>query len=108
MNFGADNNKRNMDRPVPFTELDNYIDFDKASTVWRENKKKISNGAFAYICHYVHTNKKRCRRSLVSSKLKNGYIYGFGGCTFHDKYYNHANKDYFCSRHINRFNPTNI
>ena len=86
-----------------FITLDNCIDFDKASREWNKNKKHLENGRFEYLCNYVHTTGKRCRRSLVASILNNTYIYGFGGCTFHDKYKNHPNKHYFCKRHINRY-----
>jgi hypothetical protein len=32
----------------PFYEVN--IDFDKASTAWRSNKKAVSNGCYKYIC----------------------------------------------------------
>ena len=85
--------------------LDNYIDFDEASLEWRKNKKKFENGRFEYICNYFHTNKKQCRRTKVASLLKNDYICGFGDYKL-NKYQNHPNKDYYCKRHIHRFNPT--
>jgi hypothetical protein len=90
-----------------FCLFDNIIDFDLASIHWQKNKKKkkkknVGKGSFD-ICNFIHTKTgKRCRRSLVAIKLQNSYIYGFGGCTFHDKYKNHPNKNYFCKRHINR------
>ena len=71
---------------------DNQFDFDDASNEWRKNKKQQPNGI---------TNGKQCRRSTISSVIKNNYIYGFGGYTF-DKYTHHPNKNYYCKRHINR------
>lgn len=85
--------------------FDNYINFDEASVEWMKNKKKSKNGQYEYICNYIHTNKKQCRRTKVSSLLKNDYIYGFGDCKIY-KYHNHPNKDYYCKRHIYRYNPT--
>jgi hypothetical protein len=80
---------------------DNQFDFDDASNEWRKNKKQQPNGRFEYICNYIHTNGKQCRRSTIASVIKNNYIYGFGGYTF-DKYTHHPNKNYYCKRHINR------
>ena len=85
--------------------LDNHIDFDEASKAWRKNKKQLKNGCFEYICNFVHSNGKQCRKSIVTSKNKNLLIYGFGGCILYDKYSNHPNKDYYCSKHINRYKP---
>jgi hypothetical protein len=34
--------------------LDIDIDFDKASREWNANKKKLSNGCYAYICGEKH------------------------------------------------------
>jgi hypothetical protein len=85
--------------------LDNYIDFDESSREWRKNKKKKENGQFEYICNYFHTNGKQCRRTIVSNLFKNDYICGFGGYVF-DKYRNHPNRNYYCKKHIRRYNPT--
>lgn len=82
------------------------IDFDEASREWRKNKKKCPKGRFEYICNYIHTNGKQCRKSIISSKITNDYIYGFGGCSFVNKYKSHPNRDYFCKTHINRYNPS--
>lgn len=87
--------------------FDNFIDFDEASKEWRKNKKKCKNGCFKYICNYIHSNGKQCRRTILASETPNYYVCGFGGCTFVDKYANHPNKNYYCKKHINRFNPTN-
>lgn len=92
--------------------FDNYIDFDEASREWRKNKKKQPNGQFVYVCNYVHSNGKQCRKIVVASWLQNNYVYGFGGYSFIDKYGNypkwihHPNKNYYCKRHINRYKPT--
>lgn len=84
---------------------DNNINFDEASLEWEKNKKKLHNGQFEYVCNYIHSNGKKCRKSLISSKRNNEYVYGFGGCQFNNKYINHPNKNYYCVKHINRYNP---
>ena len=86
---------------------DNHIDFDDASKNWMKNKKKKENGRYEYVCNYIHTNGKQCRRSLLSSILTNDYIYGFGGYSF-TKYKNHPNRNYYCKRHICRYNSSII
>lgn len=104
--------------------LDNYIDFDEASREWRKNKKTLPNGRFEYICNYIHTNGKQCRKTILSCQVKNCYIYGFGDNIPIDKYNRrrirpkgykfHPNRDYYCRRshactfgavkkHINRY-----
>jgi hypothetical protein len=79
------------------------IDFDDASVCWRANKKYLGGGQFSYICNYIHSNNKQCRGTIYSNVKKNNYIYGFGGQVY-DKYVNHRNKDFFCKRHLNRYN----
>ena len=78
--------------------LNNHIDFDEASIEWRKNKKKTKNGQFEYICSYIHTNGKQCRKTILASGLNNNYI-----CKY-DKYQNHPDKNYYCKRHISRYN----
>ena len=94
--------------------FDNYIDFDEASREWRKNKKRLPNGQFVYMCNYIHSNGKRCRKPTMACWLPNNYVYGFGGYSFIDKYgdstyskwKHHPNKNDYCKRHINRYNPT--
>lgn len=83
--------------------LDNYIDFNEASREWRKNKKTLPNGRFEYICNYIHTNGKQCRKTILSCQVKNCYIYGFGDNIPVDKYKFHPNRDYYCKKHINRY-----
>ena len=95
--------------------FNNYIDFDEASKEWMKNKRKLTNGRYEYICNYIHTNGKQCRRTKLSCQTKNSYIYGFGDNNYIDiynqrrislkGYKDHPNRDYYCKRHINRFNP---
>ena len=49
------------------------IDFDYASKCWRENKKYKGKGYFEYICNYIHSNGKRCRRTIYNGILTNNY-----------------------------------
>ncbi len=94
--------------------FDNYIDFDEASREWRHNKKRLPNGQFGYVCRYIHSNGKRCSKPTMACWLPNYYVCGFGGHSFIDKYgdatytrwKNHPNKNYYCKRHLNRYNPT--
>jgi hypothetical protein len=46
-------------KPVTYS---NQIDFDEASRAWRENKKCLKNGRFAYICGKVTKTGNRCER----------------------------------------------
>ncbi len=85
--------------------FDNYIDFDEASKEWRKNKKKQENGRFEYVCNYFHKNSKQCRNTIVASLLQNEYVCGFGDNNKYNKYKNHPNKNYYCKKHINRYNP---
>ena len=38
-----------------------YIDFDKASTMWRKNKLYIGNGMFKYVCCAITKKGNVCR-----------------------------------------------
>jgi hypothetical protein len=79
------------------------IDFDYASKCWRQNKKYKGKGYFVYICNYVHSNGKRCRRTIVSSIIENKYKTQFEHFELND-YFIHPNAHIFCKRHLNR-NP---
>jgi hypothetical protein len=76
------------------------IDFDHASTCWRENKKYKGNGQFVYICEYTHTNGKRCRRTIAANVIHN-YHMSCINFEVRDKYKNHPNKFIYCKRHLN-------
>ena len=81
--------------------MNNEIDFDYASKCWRENKKYKGKGMFVYICHYVNSNNKRCRRTIYNCLLTNLYMCQFNNSEYKDLYYK-KNKDIFCKRHLNR------
>ena len=49
------------------------IDFDEASAAWRENKKHLGNGWFAYKCVYIHSNGKQCNKAVEDSKKPPAY-----------------------------------
>jgi hypothetical protein len=79
------------------------IDFDAASKAWRSNKKHRGKGYFLYICNYIHSNGKRCRRTIYSNILYNPYKSTFNNDEYYDKYACHPNIDVFCKRHLNRY-----
>ena len=79
------------------------IDFDYASECWRKNKKYKKNGYFVYICNYIRSNGKRCRRTIYSNIIQNEYKNTFNNYEIHDKYNNHPNKNIFCKKHLNRY-----
>jgi hypothetical protein len=57
--------------------MDEDINFDEASRVWRLNKKHLGNGMFCYKCkHYSVRKGKYCE-----NKLSNGSVY----CKYHVK-----------------------
>lgn len=39
------------------------IDFDDAAACWRDNKKKLKNGCYEYICGITMKNGKKCMKS---------------------------------------------
>ena len=41
------------------------IDFDEASTLWRQNKKQVSPGQFKYICTIIKKDGAKCGNSLT-------------------------------------------
>ena len=81
----------------------NEIDFDDASKCWRANKKCIGKGYFVYKCNYIHSNGKRCFRTIYNSALKNNYKYQFNNFEETDLS-NHKNANVFCKKHLNRYN----
>ena len=48
------------------------IDFDAASSAWRENKKHLSNGIFRYICGHPTKSGGKCQ---LKPKGENIYCY---------------------------------
>ena len=53
-------NLRSSKQQQPLYEV--IIDFDEASAAWRQNKKKLPNGTFSYICGMITKNGKPCQR----------------------------------------------
>ena len=87
-----------VDPPLSPPELIVNIDFDKAISEWRKNKRHIGEG----ICQYIHSNGKQCNKSVYTGISTNKYQYNFGGVSEYNE------KDNICSvkackRHMNRF-----
>lgn len=40
--------------------------FDESSKAWRENKKTVAGGWFAYRCQYLHSTGRRCAKAVFS------------------------------------------
>jgi len=53
------------------------IDFDDAHNEWMENKRKLSNGCYVYICGKILKNGKKCQRSCLDK------IGLYSGCRTH-------------------------
>jgi hypothetical protein len=79
----------------------NDIDFDMASACWRKNKKYMGKGYFVYICAYVHSNGKQCRRTVYSQLIKNPYANMYENFVDNNLLH-HPNRDLFCKQHLNR------
>jgi hypothetical protein len=48
----------------------NPINFDEASQAWRENKKYLGRGMFAYRCAYIHSDGKLCKRVVEGQEQR--------------------------------------
>jgi hypothetical protein len=46
----------------PLEELTVDIDFDAASLAWHQNKKKLNDCTYKYICSHCFINKRKCGR----------------------------------------------
>ncbi len=46
-------------------DLGDSIDFDAARTAWLSNKRPIGGGCYEYICQYIHSNGKQCRKGTM-------------------------------------------
>ena len=60
------------------------IDFDEASTLWRQNKKQVSPGHFKYICTVLKKDGTKCGNSCTKDSE---YCWG------HNKNKDKKNKD---------------
>jgi len=67
----------------------NPINFDEASFEWRKNKKYLGNGLFTYLCNYIHSNGKYCKKIRTS---------------FSNSIYS-PNQYYYCKRHLHHKRP---
>ena len=43
------------------------IDFDEASAAWNQNKKKLANGMYSYICIGLTKQGKSCNRKRLDN-----------------------------------------
>lgn len=59
--------KRFQEARCSMRELSVDIDFDGASTAWHQNKKKLNDCTYKYICIHCSpkTGKKCCKNPLV-------------------------------------------
>lgn len=70
-----------------FAKKEVNIDFDEATEGWMENKKKMKNGCYVYICNYPLSNGKLCSNKSVLNRSICSYEY----CGKHQKYYRYPN-----------------
>ena len=63
------------------------IDFCEAIEGWEQNKKKMKNGCYVYICNYPLPNGKLCSSRSVLNRNICSYEY----CKKHQKYYTYPN-----------------
>lgn len=42
--------------------------FDAASKAWLENKRKIGNGSYRYICEHQHSAWRKCQRDVYKTE----------------------------------------
>lgn len=72
------------------------MDFDEASKAWRSNKKHIGNGMFQYICEYIHSDGKKCKKTCYAYLSEKYNINGeFGKIK-------HKNEYIYCKKHLNK------
>ena len=90
-----------VDPPISPPEIIVNIDFDKAISEWRKNKRHIGEGIFQYTCQYIHSNGKQCNKSVYTGISTNKYQYNFGGVSEYNT--DDTNYKKACKRHINRF-----
>ena len=73
-------NKRIPKRKVETTDIETntvHIDFDDAHDCWMENKRRLGNGMYVYICGKLLKNGKKCQRAQCDN---NGFN---SGCRMH-------------------------
>lgn len=52
--------KQQLQTPVLLPPFE--FDFDESSKAWRENKRKLANGTYSYICGAMTQTGKKCQR----------------------------------------------
>ena len=75
------------------------MDFEQSSIEWRKNKKYKGNGYFVYVCNYIHSNGKHCRRTVWSGHHRTKICY-MTGEAYTDRYKYHPNRDIRCEKHL--------
>jgi hypothetical protein len=75
------------------------MDFEQSSIEWRKNKKYKGNGYFVYVCNYIHSNGKQCRRTVWSGYHRTTICY-MTGEAYTDRYKYHVNRDTRCKKHL--------
>ena len=60
----------------------NDFNFDESISLWKENKKKLKNGCYSYICGYILKTGKPCQRKPILNPDICSYEY----CFQHKKY----------------------
>ena len=60
---------------IPLVELAVDIDFDEASRAWHENKKKLNDCTYKYICVHCSITGRKCGRvPLANSNYCKAHI----------------------------------
>jgi hypothetical protein len=72
--------------------------FDDASAEWRQNKKPVKGGGFAYRCTYIHSDGKNCAKAVESHTNERRLHSGHPEWTKKSPF-----PDLFCRRHKRRF-----
>jgi hypothetical protein len=52
---------------IPLVELAVDIDFDEASRAWHENKKKLNDCTYKYICVHCSITGRKCGRAPLAN-----------------------------------------
>ena len=81
--------------------MNNDIDFDLASSAWRQNKIYIGRGWFLYKCNYIHSNGNQCNKPIYNYTVNN-ISYKYNDIEKDARNMNHINKNKYCKKHLNR------
>ena len=58
---------RNKKMEYPLKELSVDIDFDEASRAWHQNKKKLNDCTYKYICVHCFKNGRKCGKEPLAN-----------------------------------------